>query len=400
MAFYSPQNVTIRNFKQYTMSFFAAVSGAKITCSGTEVPDTPGYVTGTTDMQTTGSNDSILTEADIVKGENLKNFTGNCKFLPSSVMGVKYFPCQMMPTGGWTNTSKAFGDTEEKILRKYSMFNCAAGGKVQIQEAGQAHIDIGELAAFFKNGYSMDDIESMMANGWTLEYMNIAVEMYNFSIDYKKVRINDNANGAELNARFNENGSRPYVAGNSILSDSPLGANSFIHELMHIHQFQNDGLGFYCDRIGHSHYYYERKDINEGNGGSFDDYGVEQQAEIMKDLFIYRNYDGNFPVTFTEKEKGPGGTDVITRFEDQADMDAAIDEYEKIVHDTVNAEPGSNYIPDVVTNTVVGITEDVAGEIESTADGIEDFAEDLVNAPYHAQDFWDNFSNGFGLFGG
>jgi len=93
------------------MAVNVAVCGAKITCNGTKPPDIKGTVTGTTDNQAAGCNDSILTESDIVKGANLENFVSECTFQPHPIGGGRFLPCSMVPSGGWENTSKGFGDT-------------------------------------------------------------------------------------------------------------------------------------------------------------------------------------------------------------------------------------------------------------------------------------------------
>jgi len=345
-----------------------AVDGAKITCTGVIGP-VMSTVEGTCDVQVTGCDDSILTKSDKEVDTNIKKFTGKCKFMYEKVGPIVINKqCDPVITADWRKTVPSFGDTNEPVLIKNSCINCSRGGLIEIVDANQTHINVWELGKLFVNGYTVEDIDSMLANGWTLEYLDAAIEVYGFSIDYRKVNVNSHANSAKLNAHFNENGSRPFVGGNSILSDGSLSVAVFIHELMHSYQFQHGGIrGLYGNRIVNGDYYYVRSNIIDGSGESIFDYGVEQQGEIMKDYYIMTNYKGKFPYTI-EEEDSEGNT-VITTFKDEKELNDAINNYKPLIEEVQNSGIGNNGIPDVVSDVVVG-------GIEAGSDGANSLIED------------------------
>jgi len=286
------------------MAILVAVCGAKITCTGTQIPMEEGTVTGTTDQQTTGCSDSILTEADIIKNENVFNFNGTCKFLPHPIGPGRFLPCQMQPDSGWKITAKGFGDTEERILKKGSRFSCRRGGLIKIEDANQSHIDVGELSDLFDNGYTLEDIDKMLSNGWTLKYLDAAILVFEFSIDYKEVKIKTDS--WIVTNTFE----RAFVWGNTIRFGKSFRLRTLIHELMHVHQYQHHGWTYVTEsrrdaidtrgktdtqkRPGDAGNYYEF-DETTLSGTKLDDYYIEQQAEIAAHYYEILINDPNDP---------------------------------------------------------------------------------------------------------
>jgi len=121
------------------MPIYVAVCGATISCNQAEGQIGDNTIKGTTDEQTKGCSGSILTENDFVKDENLFNFNAVCKFNRHKITG-RMLPCNMSPIGGWKFTAKGFGDTEERILKSNSKFNCIFGGTVKIIDPNQDQI--------------------------------------------------------------------------------------------------------------------------------------------------------------------------------------------------------------------------------------------------------------------
>jgi len=148
------------------MATYVAVCGAKISCNGTRNPTEEGIVVGTTDEEATGCGGSILTEADILKGENLSNFGGGCKFLPHPIGPGRFRLCNMRPDGRWKFTAKGFGDTGERILKSNSKFNCLNGGVVRITDPNQDQIETDLVEAHEDAIELLEDKLNDLENNW------------------------------------------------------------------------------------------------------------------------------------------------------------------------------------------------------------------------------------------
>jgi len=148
------------------MATYVAVCGAKISCNGTRNPTEEGIVVGTTDEEATGCGGSILTEADILKGENLSNFGGGCKFLPHPIGPGRFRLCNMRPDGRWKFTAKGFGDTGERILKSNSKFNCLNGGVVRITDPNQDQIETDIVEAHEDAIELLEDKLNDLENNW------------------------------------------------------------------------------------------------------------------------------------------------------------------------------------------------------------------------------------------
>lgn len=109
-----------------------AVHGAVISCPNA-IPGVPNYLTGTCDVETTGTENSILTSSDSVLGTNILPFAG-CSLFSCGI-------CTPIPKR--INTQSNIYNADGFILTKGSYFTCLAKGKetkVEIVEPNQESI--------------------------------------------------------------------------------------------------------------------------------------------------------------------------------------------------------------------------------------------------------------------
>lgn len=121
-------------------------------------------------------------------------------------------------------------------------------------------------------------------------------DIFGDSIRYDEVIVNDSSLMADVNSNFNSS-SRPFVLGNVINSEGKLDDRTFIHEMMHIHQYNKLGWEYlppaaYDAFVGN--YDYEHNELqrvtNDSTfeGNRLEQFGLEQQAEIVADYYMIK----------------------------------------------------------------------------------------------------------------
>jgi len=134
------------------------------------------------------------------------------------------------------------------------------------------------------------------------EERDIAEEYFGDSIDLDRVTINESSALSEANQHFPGNsGSRPFVVGNTInypddidLSD-PGERGTFIHELVHVWQFQNtEGVNVQIQgaQLASNPENYEIDTSLLNDVENFpEEFNIEQQAEIVRGYYLLQRVD-------------------------------------------------------------------------------------------------------------
>ncbi len=146
----------------------------------------------------------------------------------------------------------------------------------------------------------------------TNEQIELAKAIFGDSINYDEVRINNSSWLSIANGEISDwDSARPFVLGNTINTVGELPDRTFIHEMMHIHQYQTQGWGYIPEAIGDRNYDYEYDELREYSqnpdyeGKRIDQFGLEQQGEIVMDYFLLSQQVGNSsfaPITLSNGE--------------------------------------------------------------------------------------------------
>jgi len=204
-------------------------------------------------------------------------------------------------------------------------------------------------------------------------------EIFGDSIRYDEVVINDSSLLADLNSNFNENGnSRPFVLGNTINSDGTLDDRELIHEMMHVYQYNRFGWDYLTMAGENRNYDYDYSELeriaNDPNisGLRLDQFGLEQQGEIVADYYELTQFNGTGDMTLRD------GTLV-----NEHNIDTIMATYEPYIDEIQNTEPregaskefdeaGEEIIRETgeAGEEILGETREAAGEInEQLQDG-------------------------------
>ncbi len=114
----------------------------------------------------------------------------------------------------------------------------------------------------------------------------LAKTVYGESIDYSRVRVDERAWLGPRQFHF------AYVSLNMINTYGPISAAHFIHEMMHIWQYQHLGiryipLALYAQHFGQGYDYGGEQALRKAvaEGKDIRSFNYEQQAEIVADYF-------------------------------------------------------------------------------------------------------------------
>ena len=134
------------------------------------------------------------------------------------------------------------------------------------------------------------------------EERDIAEEHFGDSIDLDRITINESSALSEANQYFpGNNGSRPFVVGNTInypedidLSD-PGERGTFIHELVHVWQFQNtEGVNVQIKgaqlATDPENYEIDTSLLNDTDNFP-EEFNIEQQAEIVRGYYLLQRHE-------------------------------------------------------------------------------------------------------------
>lgn len=133
------------------------------------------------------------------------------------------------------------------------------------------------------------DWSKWQTRGLTPEEKNLARSIYGDSIFYDRVRVDETAKIiCEKHHIF-------YVSFYTINSWGKFQPDIFIHELMHVWQFQKLGsvyipLALLAQRTASGYDYGGFENLMEviGRGGGFDDFNLEQQADMVSDYYCMK----------------------------------------------------------------------------------------------------------------
>lgn len=137
---------------------------------------------------------------------------------------------------------------------------------------------------------TLADLLKYKARPLTKNEIKLAKSIYGQSIDYTKVTIDETAWLGPKQYRF------CYVSFNTINCWGKLSDYIFIHEMMHIWQYQQLGAKYMIRALiaQHSKMGYDYGGITDilgkiKNGKSLFDYNFEQQADVVTDYFLLKN---------------------------------------------------------------------------------------------------------------
>ena len=120
--------------------------------------------------------------------------------------------------------------------------------------------------------------------------INLAKTVFNDTIDYSKVRVDNYAFIGPKQYRF------AYVGFNTMNAWGPMSNSLFLHEMTHIYQYQKLGAIYIYDALKAQH---SEKGYNYGgaeelkqmlvDGKKFSDFNLEQQGDIVSDYFLIKS---------------------------------------------------------------------------------------------------------------
>lgn len=149
-------------------------------------------------------------------------------------------------------------------------------------------------------------------------------DIFGDSIRYDEVIVNDSSLLAEANGNFN-NSSRPFVIGNVINSDGVIDDRTFIHEMVHIYQYNKYGWSYLPAagiEVARGNYNYDYSDLeriakdNDFDGNKFEQFGLEEQAEIVADYYELTKYqagDGDLTLNGSEEIVNESNIDKVMK---------------------------------------------------------------------------------------
>eukprot|EP01084_Bolivina_argentea_P072882 132299_1 len=155
--------------------------------------------------------------------------------------------------------------------------------------------------SIFPNAYSYDALTEGNYTKVYKEYLNMSQTFFDCNLDVSPVKIRDVTQSSMVNNYFDSVGfnAAAYVFVDTIhivSSDHLIEPDIFIHELVHIWQFNRgtwygpDGVKQLFDELisppDISDYYYDL-DTARSEGKDFLDFETEQQAEIIEDYYYY-----------------------------------------------------------------------------------------------------------------
>lgn len=136
----------------------------------------------------------------------------------------------------------------------------------------------------------LSDIFKYNSRPLTLREIQMAQTVYGNHIDYRRVRIDEYAYLGPKQQRF------CYVSFNLINSWRPMSDATFIHELVHVWQYQQMGAVYMAKAVLAQH---SREGYNYGGvealkaalqaGKTIKDFNLEQQGDIVADYFRLMN---------------------------------------------------------------------------------------------------------------
>jgi len=251
----------------------------------------------------------------------------------------------------------------------------------------------------------------------TGEEREIVEEYFGESIDLDRVTINEFSVGANVNALFNENGSRPYVIGNTvnysrpINLDNPVERSTFLHEMTHVWQYQNtrgpgvqlDGAVFEADDFLFNEekgqqYIIDTTKLDDVD--NFHDFNIEQQAEVVRGYDLLQRHAeltneldmaGRWGHTLTADEIKTIESDIkeIEEVGTYKRLNAAgvqPDDLEKFIEEIQSHRPANDGIAyeaseafDEIANSPTPILEIAEGTGEVAAEAVESAGENIWN---------------------
>ncbi|MCB0375310.1 MAG: hypothetical protein KDD04_05265 [Sinomicrobium sp.] len=142
----------------------------------------------------------------------------------------------------------------------------------------------------------------------TDDQIEMARAIFGDSVNYDEVSINTGSWLAVGNGYISGwDSARPFVLGNTINTSGTLSDRTFIHEMMHIHQYQTQGWSYITDALADKgEYDYELTDLRaysgdpDYEGRRLEQFGLEQQGQIVMDYFsLSQNADSSAFTPFT-----------------------------------------------------------------------------------------------------
>lgn len=212
----------------------------------------------------------------------------------------------------------------------------------------------------------------------------LAASIFGDSLDYDAIIINDTSFMADINQQWN-NGSRPFVLGNTVNSNNPLTQEELIHELTHVWQYQTGGLGYITDSISDNTYSYDANLLSSyaglPEGERLQNFNVEQQAEIVSHYFVLSNQTLPLApegITLHNMVDSNGDPIVITN----SNIDQYLQDMQPYIEEIQNTPPQEGLIKEINEAPIEIIEEggegieEVAGEIH---EGINEIGNEIEN---------------------
>ncbi len=243
----------------------------------------------------------------------------------------------------------------------------------------------------------------------------IASEIFGESINYDEVKINESSSTVEVNQYLSGNTSpRPYVLGNTINSNSELSDEEFIHEMMHIYQYQTGGWSYLPDAASNPNYDYDHSILERVStdsnldGQRLQQFGLEQQAEIVKDYFRLTQLTDGGSVTLetgeiVTTENANEYLELYQPYIDEIQDNKPIEGVRKEINETGEevlrefGQGGEEISRELIDRNYSGVVKEsveTAGEmgrevVEGSLETTREVAEDVVDKLGDKLKFWD-----------